>query len=153
MLFGSDLRASDADREAAVDFLKHHYEAGRLDHEEFDERVDAAYAARYESQLQRLTRDLPALRRTDVKRVRRSSGSRAVAAGGAVALGAVALAVIPPVAVVLLTVTMVVLVLAAGIVIGPLLLPLLLAIWAVRALGRHNRSSLPPRGYGGSLGR
>jgi uncharacterized protein DUF1707 len=151
MLFGPDLRASDADREAAVAFLKEHYEAGRLDHEEFGERVDAAYGARYESQLQRLTRDLPALRRTAVTRVRRPGGTRAVVAGGAVAFGAVVLATVPPVAIVLLTATLVTLLLAAGIVLGPLVIAALLVLGAIRALSRHGRDGLP-RGHGGTFG-
>jgi hypothetical protein len=143
MLFGPDLRASDADREAAVAFLKEHYEAGRLDHDEFGERVDAAYSARYESELQRLTRDLPALRRTAV--------TRAVVAGGAVAFGAVVLATVPPVAIVLLTATLVTFLLAAGIVLGPLVIVALLVLGAIRSLSRHGRGGLP-RGHGGTFG-
>jgi uncharacterized protein DUF1707/2TM domain-containing protein len=39
-----EVRASDADRESAAARLKAHYTAGRLSHEELEERLDAAYA-------------------------------------------------------------------------------------------------------------
>ena len=40
-----DVRASDLDRERAVEFLKAHYAAGRLQHDELALRSDAAYRA------------------------------------------------------------------------------------------------------------
>jgi Domain of unknown function (DUF1707) len=40
------LRASDADRERAVALLRRRHADGRLDLEEFEQRVDKAYAAR-----------------------------------------------------------------------------------------------------------
>jgi Domain of unknown function (DUF1707) len=56
-----DLRASDADRETAVDALRHHAGAGRLTVEELDERVEKAYAAKLMSELAELQVDLPRL--------------------------------------------------------------------------------------------
>ena len=56
-----DLRASDADREAAVEALRHHAVAGRLDSEELEERVEKAYAAKLLSELAELQVDLPRL--------------------------------------------------------------------------------------------
>ncbi len=56
-----DLRASDADREAAVDALRRHAAAGRLDVDELDERVEKAYAAKMLSELAELQVDLPRL--------------------------------------------------------------------------------------------
>ena len=56
-----DLRASDADREAAVDALRHHAGAGRLTVEELDERCEQAYAAKTLKQLAELQADLPRL--------------------------------------------------------------------------------------------
>lgn len=56
-----DLRVSDADRERAAAALSAHYAAGRLDDQELDERLNAAYAARTESQLRALSADLPPL--------------------------------------------------------------------------------------------
>jgi hypothetical protein len=56
-----DVRASDLDRERAVEFLKAHYAAGRLQDEELAWRSDAAYRAVAVSELDWLTSDLPAL--------------------------------------------------------------------------------------------
>ena len=57
------LRASDADREATVRDLRDHGAAGRLDVDELEERVAAAYAARTRGELDPLLADLPAARR------------------------------------------------------------------------------------------
>ena len=57
------LRASDAEREAAANALREHGAAGRLDVEELEQRVGAAYAARTHGELQALTRDLPVVER------------------------------------------------------------------------------------------
>ena len=54
------LRASDAEREAAVGALREHGAAGRLDVDELEQRVGAAYAARTHGELGQLLRDLPA---------------------------------------------------------------------------------------------
>lgn len=53
-----ELRASDADREAAADRLRIAGSEGRLDPDELDERLTAAYAARWCSELERLTVDV-----------------------------------------------------------------------------------------------
>jgi hypothetical protein len=52
-------RASDADRERAVDLLRGHAGAGRLTVEELDERCSRALAARTFGDLDALTVDLP----------------------------------------------------------------------------------------------
>jgi hypothetical protein len=52
------LRASDADREAAGERLRIAATEGRLDAVELDERLSAVYAARYCSELTRLTADV-----------------------------------------------------------------------------------------------
>jgi hypothetical protein len=54
------IRASDYDRESAVEVLRDAYTAGRLNLDEFDERTTAAYAARTWGDLRELTSDLPA---------------------------------------------------------------------------------------------
>ncbi|WP_323145267.1 DUF1707 domain-containing protein [Streptomyces sp. NBC_01565] len=54
------LRASDADRERVVERLRDAVAEGRLDMEEFQERLEAAYASRTYAELEPLTRDLPA---------------------------------------------------------------------------------------------
>ena len=55
-----DLRASDADRDAAAAMLGGALAVGRLTSTEYAERLDAAYAARTLGELAPLTRDLPA---------------------------------------------------------------------------------------------
>jgi hypothetical protein len=54
-----DLRVSDAERDQAVAALGRHYQAGRLDQAEFDERMGAALSARTRRDLRRLLADLP----------------------------------------------------------------------------------------------
>jgi len=55
----SDLRASDADREAAADVLRAQCAAGRLDVSELEERLSAALAARTLGEIERLLADFP----------------------------------------------------------------------------------------------
>lgn len=52
------LRASDADREATADKLRLATAEGRLDPDELDERLSAAYGARYCNELTGLTADV-----------------------------------------------------------------------------------------------
>jgi hypothetical protein len=54
------LRASDEERESTVTELREHVAAGRLDVEELEQRVGAAYAARTHGELAELLGDLPA---------------------------------------------------------------------------------------------
>jgi hypothetical protein len=54
-----DMRASDAERDVIVADLGQHFQDGRLDHAEFDQRVTAALAARTRGQLDTLLADLP----------------------------------------------------------------------------------------------
>ncbi|MGW7415769.1 DUF1707 SHOCT-like domain-containing protein [Streptomyces sp. NPDC054863] len=54
-----ELRASDADRERIAEVLRDAVAEGRLDMEEFDERLGAAYTSRTQAELQLLVRDLP----------------------------------------------------------------------------------------------
>jgi Domain of unknown function (DUF4190)/Domain of unknown function (DUF1707) len=53
-----ELRASDVDREAAVERLRVAAHEGRLDPVELDERMSAAFAARWCSELAALTADV-----------------------------------------------------------------------------------------------
>lgn len=53
------IRASDAEREQAVESLRAHAVDGRLTLGEFAQRVDRAYAAKTRDELDQLTRDLP----------------------------------------------------------------------------------------------
>ncbi len=54
-----DLRIGDSDREAVASLLREHYAAGRLTLEEFNQRLDATFAATTQGQLSRITQDLP----------------------------------------------------------------------------------------------
>jgi hypothetical protein len=54
------LRASDAERERAVELLCRHSVDGRLTLEEFAERIGLVYDAKTREELDQLTRDLPA---------------------------------------------------------------------------------------------
>jgi Domain of unknown function (DUF1707)/Domain of unknown function (DUF4190) len=53
-----ELRASDADREQAVERLRTAAMEGRLDSEELEQRVQTAYAARFCTELSALTADV-----------------------------------------------------------------------------------------------
>ncbi|GAA2621528.1 DUF1707 SHOCT-like domain-containing protein [Streptomyces vastus] len=55
-----ELRASDTDRERVAEVLRDALAEGRLDMEEFEERLDATYKARTYGDLAPITRDLPA---------------------------------------------------------------------------------------------
>jgi hypothetical protein len=57
----SRLRASHADREQVIGLLKAAFVHGRLTKDEFDGRVERAFAARTYAELTRLTDDLPAM--------------------------------------------------------------------------------------------
>ncbi len=65
-----EVRASDAEREQAVVRLRDATAEGRLTLEEFSERVESAYAAKTNDELQRLVDDLPAVA-SDTPRSRR----------------------------------------------------------------------------------
>jgi hypothetical protein len=56
-----DLRVSDHEREQAAAALSAHYAAGRLNDAELDQRLNAVYAARTESELGATLSDLPSL--------------------------------------------------------------------------------------------
>jgi hypothetical protein len=54
-----DLRVSDADRDAVIAELAGHLQEGRLDSEEFGQRLEAAASARTRGDLDTLLADLP----------------------------------------------------------------------------------------------
>ncbi|SRR6266567_4302175 len=54
------MRSSTADRERAIDVLKAAFAEGRLDQDEYNERVGRAYSSRTYADLAALTGDLPA---------------------------------------------------------------------------------------------
>ncbi|HTT50426.1 MAG TPA: DUF1707 domain-containing protein [Streptosporangiaceae bacterium] len=55
----SDVRVSDADREAVAARLREHYAAGRLGLDEFQDRLDAVYRAQTAGELDMVTDGLP----------------------------------------------------------------------------------------------
>jgi DUF1707 SHOCT-like domain len=59
MVAGSGLRIGDAEREATAASLREHYAHGRLTIDEFQQRLDAAFAARTDLDLANVTNDLP----------------------------------------------------------------------------------------------
>src|SRR5580704_461499 len=56
------LRIGDREREAVAAELQEHYAHGRLTLEEFNQRLDAVFAAKTQSDLSRITVDLPHVR-------------------------------------------------------------------------------------------
>src|SRR5829696_78977 len=130
----ADLRVSDADRDAAVDFLNRHYASGRLSDEELSARVDAVYRARFDSQLDALTHDLPELAPATLQRAPRPwGGALALGAAGA---GAIALAtVVPPEAWALLLGLALPVLMMLLFTVAPLALPLLAFAWLAPGLG------------------
>lgn len=54
-----EVRIGDAERERAQTTLGDHYAAGRLDHDEYSERLDRIWAARTRAELDPVFRDLP----------------------------------------------------------------------------------------------
>jgi hypothetical protein len=55
------LRASDEQRERAAQDIREHFAAGRLNEDELDERVQAAYSAKTQPELDKIMVDLPKL--------------------------------------------------------------------------------------------
>jgi hypothetical protein len=70
------VRASDADREAAVQLLRENLFAGCLSSDEFEERTDRVYAARTRDELDELTDDLPSARASPPSREGESRPAR-----------------------------------------------------------------------------
>jgi len=75
------VRIGDVERESAVTLLGEHFAAGRLTHEEFDERSTRAYAARTHADLAPLFWDLPALPPASHGQGSRRAGALAPTAG------------------------------------------------------------------------
>ena len=71
-----DLRVSDDERNAVARDLSQHFEAGRLDMTEFEERTERALGARNRRDLAGLLADLPPLRPSNQDRRPRHRGPR-----------------------------------------------------------------------------
>ena len=68
---GSSIRTSDSERDRVARLLQEHFAQGRLDHEEFTERLGRAYKAKTAADLAGVTVDLP---ERDVAETKRSMG-------------------------------------------------------------------------------
>jgi hypothetical protein len=149
----SELRASDAERERVVAFLREHALLGRLTDDELEDRIGLAYAAVTVGDLEQLIGDLPrasqpsrhpsAARRPYAGRPaavrRRQSGPPPALIGlgiGALLVSGVGIGLVAVVLAV--AVTLLVTVFALSIVLGPLLLVALLVIALSK---RHRRPS------------
>ena len=131
-----DVRASDLDRERAVEFLKAHYAAGRLQHEELALRSDAAYRAVRLSELDWLTGDLPAL---VGPRQRRSHRGAVVTAVAMFVLFLALLVVLPSEVWLALFALAAAMGLVAFVVLAPIAIPVLLLAWVVHMIVRAAR--------------
>jgi hypothetical protein len=61
MPYDPQMRASDADRDRVASMLREHHAAGRLTADEFQERLDATFAAKTLGDLDKLMTDLPGI--------------------------------------------------------------------------------------------
>jgi hypothetical protein len=73
----SEIRVSDHERERAVETLRLHFAAGRLESDELEERIALAYDARTRGDLKRLLADLPSDRGQRMARRTYESGQAA----------------------------------------------------------------------------
>ncbi|WP_089327475.1 DUF1707 and DUF4870 domain-containing protein [Actinomadura meyerae] len=81
-----DLRASDAERESAIQRLQDAYAEGRVDEDEFDMRVQLAITAKTRGQLGAVTRDLEPVRAAPVAEALTGEDRMLAAAAHAVAV-------------------------------------------------------------------
>lgn len=61
MAYDPNVRVSDADRDRTASLLREHLSAGRLTPEEFNERLDRAFAAKTVGEIDTLLKDLPGI--------------------------------------------------------------------------------------------
>ena len=138
LLHRADLRASDLDRERAVEFLKAHFADGRLAEHELAWRTDAAYRAVHLGDLDRLTVDLPAFVTAPHRRRLRP------AALVLLALLVVLVATVPPETWLVALVILVPLAVLLVAFVAPIAIPLLVLAFLVRMVVRAARPA-PPR--------
>jgi Domain of unknown function (DUF1707) len=141
-----DIRASDAERERVVSFLRDKTAEGRLTADELDERVGRAYAAVTRGELHRLVRDLPdppvrrrveRYRRPDERSRRRLHGIAVIGIAGLVAMRLPGLALVLVWTAVAFTIALVALIAVLAVTLGPLIALVVLAVVALRR--RHGR--------------
>jgi hypothetical protein len=137
----SEIRASDAERERVVTFLRDKAAEGRLSPDELDERVGAAYRAMTRGELRALVRDLPDPPfRANLERRSRSRppGVAVVGLAGLTALRLPGLALLLFCTTVALAVAMVAIVVVVAVALGPIIaLFVLFALALRRRAGRY----------------
>ena len=142
----AELRASDAERERVVTFLREHALLGRLNDEELEDRIGLAYASVTIGDLEQLIADLPRASRQPAPRrsftptkAKRSGPPPAVIAGG---IGALILTGLPFAligVVVAVGVALLAVVFALSVVFGPILLIALLIVLAAKRRHQPHR--------------
>jgi hypothetical protein len=142
MLQRYDVRASDLDRERAVEFLKAHYADGRLRDDELAWRTDAAYRAVGLSELDRLTADLPAFAPPPPVRRPRRIGPAAILL---LALAVVLVVSVPPEAWALLLAVLIPIAFVVVVLVAPIAVPLLALAWVIHLVARAVRAQAQPR--------
>jgi Flp pilus assembly protein TadB len=138
----AEIRASDAERERVVAFLREHALQGRLNHDELEERIGLAYAAVYVGDLERLVRDLP---RPSAPAARRHPApARRHRPTPALILAGIALLFITGVPMVVMAglIAAVAVLVALSFALGPFILIALIIVLASR---RGHRAAAPPR--------
>jgi hypothetical protein len=149
----SELRASDAERERVITFLREHALLGRLSDDELEERIGLAYASVTVGDLERLIGDLPRAGRPAPRPAPHRHQTRAVQRSGpppaliGVGLGALLLTGLPIVVLgvaIAIVAALVAVVFALSVVLGPILLVTLLII----AAAKRRRPQRPPMRWG-----
>lgn len=74
------IRSSDSERDRVAQLLQEHFAQGRLDHEEFTERLGRAYKSKTMDELAQVTSDLPERDLADVGRAARADTGAGVPA-------------------------------------------------------------------------
>jgi hypothetical protein len=136
----SDLRASDAERERVVAFMREHALAGRLNDEELEERIGLAYAAVTVGDLERLIADLPRANRPAPRCSQAPTQHRPDFKPVLMVCGALFLALTVGPIVLGLAIGLLALVFTVGFLLGPFFLVALLVVLATR---RHRRPPPP----------
>ncbi|HEX6024525.1 MAG TPA: DUF1707 domain-containing protein [Solirubrobacter sp.] len=127
----SQLRASDAERERVVAFMREHALVGRLNDEELEERIGLAYAAVTVGDLERLIADLPRANRPAPRRIAPPQ-HRPDFKPLLMVCGAVFLALVVGPIVLGLAIGVLALVFTLGFLLGPFFLVALLVVLATR---------------------
>ena len=144
----SELRASDAERERVVAFLREHALLGRLTDDELEDRIGLAYASVTVGDLEKLIGDLPrASRPAPVAHARHHAPARRrqsspppalIGLGiGALLISGVGIAALG--LIVAVGVALIATVFALSVVLGPILLVALLIIAASKRHHHHHR--------------